>query len=168
MDVAGLIRDARAAAGLTQQELAARAGTSQPAIARYERGAAAPTLATLERMLVACGRRPMLFAVAADRAGRRLGPAARALRRERRRLLAAARRRGAHDLRIFGSVSRGEARPESDIDLLVELEPGRTLLDLAAFRREAAEILGTPVDVATPDMLKERIRAHVLSDSVPL
>lgn len=168
MNVAALIRDARIAAGLTQQELAERAGTSQPAIARYERGAAVPTLATIERMLLACGRRPMLLAVATDRAGRRLGPAATALRRERRRLLAAARRRGARDLRIFGSVARGEARPDSDVDLLVDLEPGRTLLDLAAFRREAAEILGAPVDVATPDMLKERIRAQVLADSVPL
>jgi predicted nucleotidyltransferase len=69
---------------------------------------------------------------------------------------------------VFGSLARGEAAPASDIDLLVELEPDRTLLDLAAFRREAAEILGTPVDVATPDMLKERIRPEVETEAVPL
>jgi uncharacterized protein len=58
--------------------------------------------------------------------------------------------------------------PGSDIDVLAELEPGRTLLDLAAFRREAQGILGMPIDVATPDMLKERIRAEVQAEAVPL
>jgi predicted nucleotidyltransferase len=56
----------------------------------------------------------------------------------------------------------------SDVDLLVELGPDRTLLDIAAFRREAEEILGTPVDVATADMLKQRIRAEVETEAVPL
>lgn len=71
-------------------------------------------------------------------------------------------------LRVFGSLARGEAKGASDIDLLVELKPGRTLLDLAAFRREAAQILDLPVDVATVDMLKERIRDDVLSEALPL
>jgi predicted nucleotidyltransferase len=65
-------------------------------------------------------------------------------------------------------LARGEEAHASDIDLLVDLEPDRTLLDLAAFRREAQEILEMPVDVATPDMLKERIRAEVESEAVPL
>jgi predicted nucleotidyltransferase len=69
---------------------------------------------------------------------------------------------------VFGSLARGEAVPASDVDLLVDLEPGRTLLDIAGFRREAQEILDMPVDVATPDMLKERIRAEVLSEALPL
>jgi predicted nucleotidyltransferase len=71
-------------------------------------------------------------------------------------------------IRVFGSLARGEEVPASDVDLLVDLAPGRTLLDLAAFRREAEEILGMPVDVATPDMLKERIRAEVLTEALPL
>jgi len=71
-------------------------------------------------------------------------------------------------LRAFGSLARGEANAESDVDLLVDLKPGHTLLDLAAFRREAAEILDLPVDVATPDMLKERIRNEVLGEALPL
>ena len=71
-------------------------------------------------------------------------------------------------IRVFGSLARGDALPTSDIDLLVELEPGRTLLDIAAFRREAQEILGAPVDVATPDMLKHRIRAEALREALPL
>jgi predicted nucleotidyltransferase/DNA-binding XRE family transcriptional regulator len=173
--VSELIREARAGAGLTQRELATRAGTSQPAIARYERGTALPTLATLERLLLACGRRPIVGAVAAEAVPARRGalraaaePRATLLRRRRRRLLEAARRRGARDVRVFGSIVRGDEHPSSDVDLLVVLEQGRTLLDLAAFRREAAEILGVPVDVATPDMLKERIRAEVLAEAVPL
>jgi uncharacterized protein len=63
---------------------------------------------------------------------------------------------------------RGEDVAGSDVDLLVELARDRTLLDLAAFRREAQDILGTPVDVATPDMLKHRIRAEVLAEALPL
>jgi uncharacterized protein len=95
-------------------------------------------------------------------------PDMRLLRDRRQRLLAAAAKCGARDVRLFGSVGRGEQRPGSDIDLLIELEPGRTLLDLAAFRRKASEILGIPVDVATPDMLKERVRAEALLQATPL
>lgn len=97
-----------------------------------------------------------------------LGPQAERLRRHRRRLLDAADRRGVSHLRAFGSLARGEMRADSDVDLLVNLKPGHTLLDLAAFRREAGEILDLPIDVATPDMLKERIRNQVLSEALPL
>lgn len=97
-----------------------------------------------------------------------LGPLARQLRRCRRRLLDSARAHGVRRVRVFGSTARGEAGPASDVDLLVELAPGRTLMDLLGFRAEAAELLGVPVDVATPDMLKERIRTEVLTEAVPL
>ena len=174
-DVATMIRRTRTRAGLTQRELAELTGTSQPALARYETGAALPTLPTLERLLLACGRRLELRAV--RKTGRsapitsvrgQLGARARELRRRRRRLLDAARERGVRKVRVFGSLARGEEAPASDVDLLVDLEPGRTLLDLAAFRREAEEILGMPVDVATPDMLKQRIRTEVETEAVPL
>lgn len=174
-DVAGSIRHARRSAGLAQQELARRAGTSQPALARYETGAALPTLPTLERLMLACGRRLELRIVGAGEAPAPttsvrglLGPRASALRERRRRLLDAARARGVVRVRVFGSLARGESGAASDVDLLVELGPGRTLLDLAAFRREAEEILGIPVDVATPDMLKERIRDRILAEALPL
>lgn len=174
-DVAHLIRRTRTGAGLSQAELAERASTSQPALARYETGAALPALPTLERLLSACGRRLQVRAVqatapspASTSVRGQLGPRARALRRQRRRLLDAARERGIRRVRVFGSLARGEEAPGSDIDLLVELEPGRTLLDLAAFRRHAEEILEIGVDVATPDMLKERIRAEVQAEATPL
>lgn len=170
-----VIRRARVGAGLSQAELAARAGTSQPALARYEMGTTLPTLPTLERLLSACGRQLQLRVVRASEPSApstsmrgRLGPRARKLRQHRRRLHDAARERGVRRIRVFGSLARGEEAHASDIDLLVDLEPDRTLLDLAAFRREAQEILEMPVDVATPDMLKERIRAEVESEAVPL
>jgi uncharacterized protein len=174
-DVATLIRRSRARAGLTQHELAERADTSQPALARYETGVALPTLPTLERLLRGCGRRLQVRAIPADdevapitSVRGQLGPRARDVRRRRRQVLEAARARGVRRVRVFGSLARGDASPASDVDLLVDLEPGRTLVDLAAFRREAQEILGVPVDVATADMLKERIRADVLSEALPL
>jgi uncharacterized protein with HEPN domain/DNA-binding XRE family transcriptional regulator len=69
MALESVIRTARREAGLTQAELALRAETSQPAVARYEQGSAVPTLRTLERLLAACGRRVVISAVAADAAG---------------------------------------------------------------------------------------------------
>lgn len=167
-----VIRGARAEAGLTQAELAVRAGTSQPAVARYERGSATPTLPTLQRLLAACGQRAVISSTAIDDPGSsassRAAPDMRLLSEHRQPLLAAAARCGAREVRLFGSVSRGQQHPDSDIDLLVELEPGHTLIDLAKFRREAGEILGVSVDVATPDMLKERYRTEVLAQARPL
>lgn len=160
---------------MSQRELAERAGTSQPALARYETGAGLPTLPTLERLLRACGRQLELrTAPAAEPLGPstsvrgQLGPQAQALRAHRPRLLAAARKRGIRKVRVFGSLARGESVPASDVDLLVDLDPGRTLIDVAAFRREAQEILGMPVDVATADMLKERVRSEALAEALPL
>jgi predicted nucleotidyltransferase len=69
---------------------------------------------------------------------------------------------------VFGSVARGDARSDSDIDLLVELEPGRTLLDLAGFRRDAQTILGLDVDVVTPETVRHEFRDNVLTEAVPL
>lgn len=173
-NLATTIRSARADAGLSQVDLAGRAGTSQPALARYETGVALPTLPTLERLLSACGRgleihTPLAAKRSAPTSIRgQLGPQAEELRRQRRRLLDAAEKHGVDRLRVFGSLARGEAEAASDVDLLVDLKPGRTLIDLAGFRREAAEILDLSVDVATVDMLKERIRDEVLTEALPL
>jgi predicted nucleotidyltransferase/DNA-binding XRE family transcriptional regulator len=165
---------ARNDAQLSQTELAGLAGTSQPALARYETGAALPTLPTLERLLAACGRQmridapPITEPMQATSIRGQLGPHAEKLRRRRRALFEAAQRHGVVKLRVFGSLARGEAGDQSDIDFLVDLKPGRTLVDLSGFRREVADILDTPVDVATADMLKERIRDEVLNEALPL
>jgi len=83
-------------------------------------------------------------------------------------ILAIAARHGAHNVRVFGSVARGEAGPDSDLDILVELEPGRTLLDHAALLLELQALLGCDVDVVTTNGLRDRIRPTVLSEAVPL
>lgn len=75
---------------------------------------------------------------------------------------------GAYNPRIFGSVARGTATPESDIDLLVELEPGRSLLDLGGLLMDLQQVLGLPVDVVTVQGLRPRIRERVLGEAVPL
>ena len=168
-EIADLLYDVRMAAGLTQAEVARRAGTSQPAVARYEQGVALPTLPTLQRLLVACGREPVISSRALrEGRGVRVGPLEGALARHRSRVIAAGRRHGARNLRVFGSIARGEERSDSDVDLLVDLDPGRTLMDLAGFRGDVASILGVEVDAATEDMLKPRVRRRVLAEARPL
>ena len=75
---------------------------------------------------------------------------------------------GASNVRVFGSTARGQARPDSDIDLLVDLEPWRSLLDLGGLLYDLQALLGCPVDVVTEGTLRERIRPSVLKDAVPL
>jgi predicted nucleotidyltransferase len=75
---------------------------------------------------------------------------------------------GAHNVRLFGSVARREARKDSDIDVLVDLEPDRSLFDLGGLLMELQDLLGCKVDVVTEQGLRPRIRERVLRDAVPL
>ena len=75
---------------------------------------------------------------------------------------------GAHNVRLFGSVARHEARSDSDIDVLVDLEPNRSLFDLGGLLMELQSLLGCNVDVVTEQGLRPRIRERVLRDAVPL
>jgi predicted nucleotidyltransferase len=96
-------------------------------------------------------------------------PSIGALLKERREdILRVSARRGARNLRVFGSVARGQAGPDSDLDLLVDLEPGRNLLDLGGLLMDLRELLGCEVDVVTEKGLRERIRKRVLEEAVPL
>jgi len=90
------------------------------------------------------------------------------IQKKRSRILAIAGRHGATNLRIFGSVARGEAGPESDLDLLVDLEPGRSLLDHIALIQDLEEALGCRVDVVTVTALKERYKKRILKEGVSL
>lgn len=83
-------------------------------------------------------------------------------------ILAVARRYGASDVRIFGSVARGDADHLSDLDLLVRLEPGRTLLDQGGLLMELRELLKTNVDVIEEGQLQGRFGERVRKDAVPL
>lgn len=90
------------------------------------------------------------------------------LREKREEILRIAAKHGARNVRVFGSVARGEADEESDIDLLVEFEPGRSLLDHAALWLELQELLGCKVDVVSDRGIKPRIRDRVLGEAMPL
>jgi predicted nucleotidyltransferase len=87
---------------------------------------------------------------------------------KRQSILDAAARYGAYNIRVFGSVARGDDDENSDVDFLVELESGRSLLDLGGLLSELQEILGCPVDVITEKGLKKRIREQVLKEVVSL
>lgn len=79
---------------------------------------------------------------------------------------AAAAASGARDVRVFGSVARGEEARDSDVDLLVRLEPGRTLLDLARLEVQLEDLLGVHVDVVTEAGLREPLRSAALREAV--
>ena len=75
---------------------------------------------------------------------------------------------GATNVRVFGSFARGTQQDESDLDLLVDLEPGRSLLDLIAISQDLEDLLGRRVDVVTTRSLSPYIRDSVLKDAIPL
>jgi len=83
-------------------------------------------------------------------------------------ILELAGRYGAKNVRIFGSAARGETGPESDLDLLVQMEPGRSLLDLVGFWQDLEELLGCRVDVITDGGLSPHLRERIYAEAVPL
>jgi predicted nucleotidyltransferase len=90
------------------------------------------------------------------------------LEKKREEILEIAAKHGACNVRVFGSVARGEADPQSDIDLLVEFETGRSLLDHAGLWLELQEALGCKVDVVSDRGIKARIRERVLREEAPI
>lgn len=90
------------------------------------------------------------------------------LQGKRNDILGLATKYGARNVRVFGSLARGEADEASDVDLLVELDPGRSLLDLGGLQFELEALLGCRVDVVTERGLKLRIRDRVLREAVPI
>lgn len=87
---------------------------------------------------------------------------------KREEVLRIAEKHGARNIRLFGSAARGEARDASDLDFLVEMDPGRSLLDLAALRNELMDLLGREVDVVTEDSLYWLLRRKILREARPL
>ena len=90
------------------------------------------------------------------------------LKQKHAEILGIASRYGARNVRVFGSVARAEADEQSNIDFLVEMEPGRSLFDLGGLQLELESALGRPVDVVTEEGLKARIRARVLREAIPV
>lgn len=143
------LRQRRLDAGLSQRGLAERSGVPQPNIAAYERGRRVPAAETLQRLDAALST-----------------PTLARIRVARDSILSAAQRRRLSDVRVFGSVARGEAGAASDVDLLVHPASDSSIFDLAGFMSEVEELLGVGVDVVSdrgtgPAM--ERIRAEAVA-----
>ncbi len=90
------------------------------------------------------------------------------LRERRSDILRIASTHGARNVRVFGSVARDEATAESDVDLLVDMEPGRSLLDRIGLKQDLEDLLGRPVDVVTEKSVHWYIRDAVIRQATPL
>ena len=158
------VAEARRERNLTQAALAATVGLDRTALSKIEsgrRGIGSLELATIARAL----GRP-LDSFLSEAAGPS-DPLAE-LQQRRDAVLRIARQHGGRSVRVFGSVARGDARSDSDVDLLIEMEPGSSLFDQAAMLAELRELLGRDVDVVTPEGLRPRIRDRVLREAVSL
>ena len=161
-----LLRQARKRAGLSQVDLAARAGVTQSVISAYESGQRQPSLPTLARLVDAAG---FELTLGLRRPPRRLsGPVGRRVRRHRNDLIAAAAAHGVSNLRVFGSVARGEDHPDSDVDLLADFPSGLTLFGLSRLEADLEAILGTRVNLIPAADLKPGVRERVESDLIAL
>ncbi len=159
-----VLREARRRAGLTQVELASRAGVTQSVVSAYESGSRQPSVPTLERLIAATGFELDL------RLHRRLrrGPLGRRLSRHRQQVQQMAASHGLTNLRVFGSVVRGLEGPNSDIDLLVDVAPGVGLLELGRCQAELESLLGARIDLVPASDLKPAVRAEALCEAKAL
>lgn len=167
LDSAALISLVRHKAGLSQEDLARRAGTSQPAVARYESGKASPSTSTLLRLLRAGGYDldvQIRKASATDLSGTR----ARKVRRERLAIKLLLAKSGATNVRLFGSVARGEDTKHSDIDFLVDFDITQGLLPILKLNADLSKLLGERVEVAPEGALKRDVLKNALSEAIPL
>lgn len=90
------------------------------------------------------------------------------LRSRRAEILRRAAEHGARRVRVFGSAARGDRKPNGDVDLLVEMEPGRSLLDLVALSQDLEDLLGTHVDVLSDGGVSPHLRERIYAEAVAL
>ena len=167
MTVGLLISTARNKSGLTQAELAIRAGTSQAAIARYEADRVSPSVSTLERVLRAAGEELFLSSarggqtdLSSDRA--------QLVRRNKVEINNLARSHGARNIRLFGSVARGQDTAKSDIDFLIDTPQEKALSISISLQAALEKLLGCKVDVSPESILKPHIRKAALKEAVAI
>ena len=165
-----LLRDARRRANLSQTDVARRAGVAQSVVSAYESGKREPAFSTLTRLIAATGHRLEVELNPDECAHPGLPdtPLGRRLRQRRKKILATAAKYGASNVRVFGSVARGEDTPQSDIDLLVDLSPRSGLVALGRLERELSETLGVSVDVVPADSLRPRVRTETDREAIQL
>lgn len=170
MNFAQVLRDARQLGGLTQSQLSTRSGITQSVISAYERGRREPGAETFLMLIEAAGldfiirvptntyRHPTLPDSAQTRA----------LVKHRQRILDLVAEHHASNVRIFGSVARGEARPDSDIDILVDFGPNTGLFSIVALQESLSKLLHFPIDLGDPKSLKPHVQPSVTKDQLSL
>lgn len=173
-----LLRQARHRAGLTQTQLAGRAGVTQSVISAYESGRRQPSLPLLLSLVAATGHAVDASLVSADderasaiesRSKAPLsGPLGRRVNRQGEEIKRLAAAYGADHVRVFGSVARGQDDVDSDVDLLLDLPKGMGLFTLGRLRRDLEGLLNARVDLVPSDGLKAEVRARVEADTVVL
>ncbi|HET9060984.1 MAG TPA: helix-turn-helix domain-containing protein [Acidimicrobiales bacterium] len=162
-----LLRSARNRAGLSQADLAERAGVTQSVISAYESGARQPSLPTLGRLVEATGL-ALEVRISPVPELRHARPLARSVSDHRDDVLEVLGRYALGRPRLFGSVARGEEKPGSDIDILIDVPPGTGLLVLARCQADLEALLGAPVDLVPAADLKPGLAEGVLAEAVPL
>lgn len=154
-----ILRRARQDAGLTQLALSRRAGIPQSVISDYERGRREPGVSALNALLRAVG---FTLKAVPEPATLRL------VRQHAKKLTASFAELGASNISVFGSVARGDDGPDSDIDLLVDLDPSVGMFSLMRMVTLAEELLGRAVDVVPRDGLEKEVAASAARDEISL
>ena len=164
-----VLRNARSKSGMSQLEVARRSGIAQSVISDYERGKREPGADTYSQLLEILGFTLEL------RARRRTktptlpdSKLARLVLRHRKEILALARKHGARNVRVFGSVATGKTKKRSDIDFLVDLDPGVGLLKMISLELKLKDLLGVKVDLGAARLLKPNLRDEVFAHAVAL
>jgi len=147
---AGRLRIRRAAAGLSQRDLARASGVKQPLIAAIETGTRQPSEAVRRALEDAIQVRPSQL-----------------LQLSRERVLAAVHAIGGDGARVFGSVARRQDRPDSDVDLLVSFPSGADIITLLALEEELSDLLTVPVDIVSTGS-SGPVLTRALAEAVPL
>lgn len=170
MTSGAMLRMARHQAGITQVELARRAGVTQSMISAYETDRREPAFSTLDRLLRATGHTLTVVPASSLSGDEPIeSPTLRELRRKRRRIISLLERGGARHPRVFGSVARGtDTADDSDVDVMVDLDDDVSVVRLVGLQRQLSELLGLPVDLVPADALKPAVRERAMAESVEL
>ena len=169
LGAAAVLKGARKRARLSQAELARRAGVTQSVISAYESGHRQPSVPVLAALVEAAGYElEMSMREPRGKLGKMTGPVGRRVRQHRAELVAAAAARGVVNLRVFGCVTRGEDRQDSDVDLLADVPEGMGLLGLGRVAQELEAIVGARVDLVPAGQLKPSVQHRAEPDLVTL
>ncbi|MDQ1571615.1 MAG: uncharacterized protein QOF79_2289 [Actinomycetota bacterium] len=161
---AAAIRDARMRAQMSQTELAARASMAQSVVSAYESSRREPSVEMLRKLVGAAGFELQLELTPS----KTKSPLQTVVDQNRLRLVRSLSKLGARNVRLFGSVARGDDGPESDIDLLVDINSNVGLFALGQMRGEAERILANSVDIVPANSLKPDVADRVLAEAIPL